>query len=115
MALVMLSYPHTLTYPIKANKLTGSLLLDREYNNAVLILRGLKALPDTRTYQVWLITPYGEWTSAGLIRPQTDVPFLSEPIKATEGLANFVGLGLTIEPASGSKYPTGAKVFTIDF
>jgi anti-sigma-K factor RskA len=115
MALVMLSYPHTLSFPIQANKITGSLLLDRDYNNAVLILRGLQALPDTETYQVWLITPYGEWTSAGLIRPQTDVPFLSEPIKGTQELANFVGLGMTIEPAGGSKYPTGAKVFTIDF
>jgi hypothetical protein len=115
MALVMLSYPHTLSFPIQAERITGSFLLDQDYNNAVLILRGLPAIPENQTYQVWLITPYGEWTSAGLIRPQTDVPFLSEPIHATQELANFAGLGMTIEPAGGSKYPTGAKVFTIDF
>src|SRR5919109_750094 len=66
MALVMLSYPHTESFPIQARPVTGSLLLDREYNNAVLILRGLPAIPEHQTYQVWLIAPNGERTSAGL-------------------------------------------------
>jgi anti-sigma-K factor RskA len=115
MALVMLSYPHTQSFPIQAQQITGSLLLDREYNNSVLILRGLPAIPENQTYQVWWITPNGEWTSAGLVRPQTNVPFISEPISSTQGLAEFVGVAMTIEPAGGSDSPTGAKVFGIDF
>ena len=115
MALVMLSYPHTQSFPIQAENVTGSLLLDREYNNAVLILRGLPPIPENQTYQVWLIAPNGERTSAGLVRPQADIPFLSEPIDSAQDLANFVGVGMTIEPAGGSDHPTGAQVFRINF
>ena len=115
MALVMLSYPHTQSFPIQTNDVTGSFLIDREYNNAVLILRGLPAIPEHQTYQVWLIAPNGERTSAGLVRPQTDVPFLSQPVSATQDLVNFVGVGMTIEPAGGSDQPTGSQVFRINF
>jgi anti-sigma-K factor RskA len=115
MALVMLSYPHTQAFPIQAENLTGSLLIDKEYNNAVLILRGLPAIPENQTYQVWLIAPNGERTSAGFVRPQTNIPFLSEPINASQELANFVGVGMTIEPAGGSDSPTGQQIFKIDF
>jgi anti-sigma-K factor RskA len=115
MALVMLSYPHTQSFPIQAENVTGSLLLDREYNNAVLILRGLPAIPENQTYQVWLIAPNGERTSAGFVRPQTDIPFISQPVSSAQDLANFVGMGMTIEPAGGSDQPTGSQVFRINF
>ena len=115
MALVMLSYPHTESFPIQARPVTGSLLLDREYNNAVLILRGLPAIPENQTYQVWWIMPNGERTSAGLVRPQTDIPFISEPISSSYDLVSFVGIDMTIEPAGGSDSPTGSPVFSIDF
>lgn len=115
MALVMLSYPHTQSFPIQSNDVTGSLLLDREYNNAVLILRGLPAISENQTYQVWLISPNGERTSAGLVRPQTDIPFISEPLEPPQDLVNFVGVGMTVEPAGGSDHPTGSQVFRINF
>jgi anti-sigma-K factor RskA len=115
MALVMLSYPHTQSFPINEASLTGSLLLDTEYNNAVLILRGLPSIPDDQTYQVWLIAPNEERTSAGLLRPQTDLPFISEPVYSIQDLANFVGMGMTIEPAGGSDQPTGLPIFRVDF
>jgi anti-sigma-K factor RskA len=115
MALVMLSYPHTESFPIQARPVTGSLLLDREYNNAVLILRGLPAIPENQTYQVWWIKPNGERTSAGLVQPQTDIPFISEPISSSYDLVSFVGIDMTIEPAGGSDSPTGSPVFSIDF
>jgi anti-sigma-K factor RskA len=115
MALVMLSYPHTQSFPIQHENVTGSLLLDTEYNNAVLILRGLPVIPEHQTYQVWLIASDGKRTSAGLIRPQTDIPFISQPIDSTETIANFVGVGMTVEPAGGSNSPTGLQIFRVDF
>jgi anti-sigma-K factor RskA len=115
MALAMLSYSNTQTFPINAEKARGSLLLDKEYNNAVLILRGLPAIPDDQTYQIWLISPKEDRVSAGLLRPQTDQPFIAEPIRSTQDLANFVGMGMTIEPAGGSDHPTGMQIFRIDF
>jgi anti-sigma-K factor RskA len=115
MALVMLSYPHTQSFPIQADNVTGSFLIDKEYNNAVLILRGLPPIPENQTYQVWLIAPTGERTSAGFVQPQADIPFLAEPIHSAQDLANFTGVGMTIEPAGGSDYPTGSQVFRINF
>ena len=115
MALVMLSYPNTQSFPIKSEKVMGSFLIDKEYNNAVLILRGLPSIPENQTYQVWLIDPQGDRTSAGLIRPQTNVPFLSESIHANQDLTKFTGVGMTVEPAGGSDHPTGKVVFRIDF
>ena len=115
MALVMLSYPKTQSFPIKSDKVMGSFLIDKEYNNAVLILRGLPAIAENQTYQVWLIDPKGDRTSAGLIRPQANVPFLSEPIHVSQDLTNFIGVGMTVEPAGGSDHPTGTQVFRINF
>jgi anti-sigma-K factor RskA len=114
-ALAMLSYPHTRSFPINDAGVTGSVLLDTEYNNAVLILRGLPPISEDQTYQVWLIDPGGDRTSAGLLRPQSDLPFISEPIYSTQHLANFVAIGMTIEPAGGSDSPTGQQIFRIDF
>ena len=115
MALAMLSYPHTQSFTINQASLTGSLLVDTEYNNAVLILRGLPPIPADQTYQVWLIDPHGDRTSAGLLRPQAGLPFISEPINATQDLANFIGVGMTIEPAGGSDRPTGMQIFRVNF
>jgi len=114
-ALAMLSYPNTQSFTIREASVTGSFLLDREYNNAVLILRGLPAIAENQSYQIWLIAPNEERTSAGILRPQPDLPFISEPIYATQDLANFVGLGMTVEPAGGSDHPTGPQIFRVDF
>jgi anti-sigma-K factor RskA len=115
MALVMLSYPNTESFPIKQENVSGSFLLDKEYNHAVLILRGLTPLANDQTYQIWLIEPNGERTSAGLIQPQTDLPVVSAPIRSTQNLANFIGVGMTVEPAGGSEGPTGLQIFRVDF
>jgi anti-sigma-K factor RskA len=115
MALGMLSYAKTQTIPINGERAKGSLLLDKEYNNAVLILRGLPAIPANQTYQIWLIAPNEDRVSAGLLRPQPDQPFIAEPIHSTQDLVNFVGVGMTIEPAGGSDHPTGMQIFRINF
>jgi len=115
MALAMLSYSNTQTFPINEESVKGSLLLDKEYNNAVLIIRGLPSINDDQTYQIWLIAPDEERTSAGLLRPPTDQPFISEAIYSTQDLSNFVGIGMTVEPAGESESPTGPHIFRIDF
>ena len=115
MALAMLSYSNTQTFPINEEKARGSLLLDKEYNNAVLILRGLPAIAENQTYQIWWIAPNEDRVNAGVLRPRTDQPFIAEPIRSTQDLANFVGVGMTVEPAGGSDHPTGMQIFRIDF
>jgi anti-sigma-K factor RskA len=115
LALAMLSYSKTQTYPINVERARGSLLLDKEYNNAVLILRGLPSIPNTQTYQIWLISPNEDRVSAGVFRPQIDQPFISQTVYATQDLTNFVGIDMTIEPAGGSAHPTGTQIFRVDF
>jgi anti-sigma-K factor RskA len=115
MALAMLSYSKTQTLPINEEKAKGSLLLDKEYNNAVLILRGLPAIRENQTYQIWLIGPNEDRVSGGFLRPQTDQPFIAEPIRSTQDLVNFMGVGMTVEPSGGSDHPTGMQIFRIDF
>jgi anti-sigma-K factor RskA len=114
-ALAMLSYSNTQTFPINQDSVRGSLLLDKEYNNAVLILRGLPPIMADQTYQIWLIAPNGERINAGVLRPQMSQPFVSEAINAAQTFSNYVGMDMTIEPAGGSEHPTGMQVFQVDF
>jgi len=114
-ALAMLSYAKTQTYAINTENVSGSLLLDEEYNSAVLILRGLPPVADNQTYQVWLISSDGDRTSAGLLRPQVNQPFITEAIHPTQAFSSFTGMGMTIEPAGGSDHPTGKQMFKIDY
>jgi anti-sigma-K factor RskA len=114
-ALAMLSYAKTQTYAINTENVSGSLLLDEEYNSAVLILRGLPPVADNQTYQVWLISSNGDRTSAGLLQPQVGQPFITEAIHPTQEFSSFIGMGMTVEPAGGSDHPTGKQIFRIEY
>ena len=114
-ALAMLAYPGVQTIPIDANGITGSLLLDKDRNIAVLIAWNLPQLKNNQTYQAWFTDQKGERTSAAIFNPEPDLPFTSVSIIPPNDLSNFTGLGVTIEPAGGSKLPTGPRLFKIDF
>src|SRR5512138_1679240 len=109
-ALAMLSYPGTESLPIEAGNISGTVLLDRERNSAALIAWNLPALPQQQTYQIWWIQPDGHRVSAGTFRPQADLPYTTQPCFSTQSVSNFVGLGVTVEPAGGSPQPTGPRV-----
>jgi anti-sigma-K factor RskA len=115
-ALSMLAYPSTQSFPIAGgNNLSGSVLLDREQNTVALVMWHLLTLPQNQTYQIWLIEPNGHRVSAGLFRSQEDTSYTTEPVFAKQSLSNFVGIGVTVEPAGGSDQPTGPRVFKVDF
>ncbi len=114
-ALAMLAYPNTQSVPIVGENFSGSVLLDRERNTAAVVAWNLPSLPEEQTYQIWLIEPNGDRVSAGLFRPQVNESYTTQPIFAKQNIANFVGLGVTIEPAGGSDQPTGPRVFKVDF
>jgi anti-sigma-K factor RskA len=114
-ALSMLAYPGTQAIPIAANNLSGSVLLDRERNTAALVMWHLPQLNQDQTYQAWLIEPDGHRVSAGTFRSQEDTSYTTQPVYPKQDLANFVGIGVTVEPAGGSVQPTGQRVFKVDF
>ncbi len=112
--LAMLAYPNTESLPITADAISGTLLVDKSRNTATIIVWNLPQLDSTQTYQAWLIDPEGNRTDAGIFRPQADQPYTSASIYA-HNLTNFVGIGVTVEPAAGSDQPTGERVFKVDF
>ena len=114
-ALSMLAYPGTRSLPIVAANFSGSVLIDTEHNTAAVITWRLPELPSDQTYQVWLIEPNGHRVSAGVFRPQTNSTYTTQPVFSKQPLKNFVGVGVTIEPAGGSDQPTGPRVFKVDF
>jgi anti-sigma-K factor RskA len=113
--LAMLSYPGINTLPIDGGNITGSLLLDKDRNMAALIVWDLPQLQAGQTYQVWLIDPQGNRTSAAVFHPLPNEPFTSVPIILPDNLSNFTGVGVTVEPAGGSDQPTGSRIFKVDF
>ncbi len=114
-ALSMLAYPSTQSFPIAGKTLSGSVLLDRDRNTAALVMWHLPDLSDEQIYQVWLIQKDGHRVSAGLFRPQGDTSYTTQPIFMKQSLSDFVGIGVTVEPAGGSDQPTGPRVFKVDF
>ncbi len=111
----MLAYPSTQAFPIASNGLTGSVLLDRERNTVALVMWHLPELSAGQTYQAWLIEADGHRVSAGVFQPQADASYTTQPIYSKQDVSNFVGVGVTVEPAGGSDQPTGPRIFKVDF
>ena len=114
-ALAMLSYPGTESLPINAGNISGTVLLDRDRNSAALVAWNLPELTEEQIYQIWLIEPDGHRVSAGLFRPQTELPYTTQPVFWSQDISSFIGMGVTIEPSGGSDQPTGPRVFKVDF
>jgi anti-sigma-K factor RskA len=89
--------------------------LDRERNSVALVVWNLPELSDEQTYQIWLIEANEDRVSGGLFRPQADLPYTTQPVFVSQTISNFVGIGVTVEPAGGSEKPTGPRVFRVDF
>ena len=114
-ALAALSYPETKTLPLSGENITGTLLLAKEQNVAVIIAWDLPALQSSQTYQIWLIDSQGKRTSGGIFNTQMDMPYTSVPVASPGSLLGFTGIGVTIEPSGGSPQPTGQRIFKVDF
>jgi len=113
--IAMLAYPETKSLPIHEGSIAGALLLDRERNIAVLLAWNLPELKANQTFQIWLIDPQGKRTSAGIFKAQPELPFTSAPLHSPGSLLDYVGIGVTVEPAGGSNQPTGQRLFTVNF
>ncbi len=113
--LAMLAYPGTQSIPINGGNISGTVLLDKDRNSAAVIVWNLPTITAAQTYQIWWIEPNGHRVSAGIFRPQADLPYTMQPCFSSQSVSKFVGLGVTIEPAGGSAQPTGPRVFKVDF
>ena len=114
-ALSMLAYPGTESFPFQSAQVSGSLLINKDENTAMLICWGLPPLPADQTYQAWLVQPDGVRVSAAVFRPDQAQAYTSGVISSPQSLNMFSSLGVTVEPAGGSPQPTGTRVLKVDF
>lgn len=114
-ALAVLSSPNIQLLPISGENISGTLLLDKDRNKAVLIAEDFPVLAENQIYQIWLIQPDEQRVSAGLFRPRIGQSYTTQDISSEQDISSFIGIGVTIEPAAGSDQPTGSRVFRIDF
>lgn len=114
-AIAMLAYPTTRTLAFDQNGVSGSVLVDKQRNLVAVFAWNLPIAPDGKTYQMWLIDPKGNRTSGGFLAPDSDYPFVMSVVHSQKPLNDFIGLGITVEPAGGSTAPTGPRVMRVDF
>ena len=84
-------------------------VLDAATRKLVVATSGLPALPAGKVYQLWLIGPV-KIVSAGLL--PTAQAGVTTPVVAT-GITKGDKLGLTVEPAGGSKQPTTVPILAL--
>ncbi|MEU7835481.1 MULTISPECIES: anti-sigma factor [unclassified Nonomuraea] len=95
----------TVRLPVTAGG-SGTVVVSRARGRMVFTSSGLPELPRSRVYELWLMGPDGI-RSAGLLDRRPDgvtTPMLTGAAKGDERI------GLTVEPAGGSKQPTTQPV-----
>lgn len=97
----------------KAPDARGMIVYTLDGKSGFLVVNGLKALPATQQYQLWLIKS-GQRTSGGIFSVEPDGYQVLE-IKASMLLTIYDSFGITIEPAGGSPGPTGDRVLAGKF
>jgi anti-sigma-K factor RskA len=114
-AMALLSSPNLQMLRVSGDNVSGTVLLNNEQNQAVLIVQNLPVPEKDKTYQIWLIKPDGGRVSAGLFRPETGMSYTTQPISSSGSFSDYLGIGVTVEPAGGSDAPTGERVLKVDF
>lgn len=78
-------------------------------DTGILVAHNLQPLPESQTYQLWLIGADGVPLPSGLMPIHSQDPGIVT-IKIPEEGRDFVNIGVTIEPAIGSQVPTAPIV-----
>jgi anti-sigma factor RsiW len=87
----------------------GSGLLVAAGDRAIFRAKGVKSLPDDRTYQLWVIDASGAARSAGVLGRASS----GDVGQFVEGVAPTDRIGLTVEPKGGSKQPSTTPVLVL--
>ncbi|MFI6480989.1 anti-sigma factor domain-containing protein [Nonomuraea sp. NPDC050663] len=94
----VLAAPDSRRVSARVGEATATAIYSPQKASAVLVTAGMRALPPSQDYQLWLIGA-DEIRSAGLM-PDDPAPVLATSIRAGDRL------GITIEPRGGSRQPT---------
>ncbi|RDG38637.1 anti-sigma factor [Streptomyces corynorhini] len=89
---------------------TGTVVVSRSRDKAAFIASGMPKPPSGKVYELWY-NDGGTMRAAGLMDPTT-----SSPSTLMEGsVKGASGMGITVEPAGGSKQPTSDPLALMDF
>jgi len=88
---------------------TATLVWSNKLGKSVLIGTNLKSLPSDKTYELWYINAGGHATPAGTF--ESNGKSTLQALTGTMGKGDTVGV--TVEPAGGSKQPTTTPVVAI--
>jgi anti-sigma-K factor RskA len=88
---------------------TATVVMSGRERMLVFAAAGLRALPSSRCYELWLMGP-GPDRPAGLLPMARHG--MTGPVIAS-GLRSGDELGLTVEPATGSRHPTSAMILVL--
>jgi anti-sigma-K factor RskA len=88
---------------------TATIVMSRHERTLVFAAAGLRALPASQCYELWLMRP-GADTPAGLLpMPRHG---MTGPV-ITSGLRDGDRLGMSVEPATGTHHPTTAMILVL--
>jgi anti-sigma-K factor RskA len=90
----------------------ATIVVSPHQGTSVFLGTGLPAAPAGHTYQLWYMGAGGSAVSAGTFNPDAN-GHVAEVLGGTIGSASAVGV--TVEPAGGSKTPTTKPVFALAF
>jgi len=100
-------------YPLDDSDLpvaaAGVVFAEPKGREVYLVANGLPVLSHDQRYQVWLFTTDNKQESAGLLTVGADGE-IRALIQTPAPFANYVGVGLTAEPQTGSAVPTSDLV-----
>jgi anti-sigma-K factor RskA len=88
---------------------TATVMMSRRDRMLVFAAAGLRALPGSQCYELWLMGPGADRPAGLLPMPKHG---MSGPVVAV-GLRTGDRLGLTVEPAHGSRRPTSSMILVL--
>jgi anti-sigma-K factor RskA len=88
---------------------TATIVMSHQYGELVFAAAGLRSLPSSEGYELWLMGPDGDRSAGMLPGPRSG---MTGPVVAS-GLAAGDRLGLTIEPAGGAPRPASTTILLI--
>jgi anti-sigma-K factor RskA len=88
---------------------TATIVMSRRHRELVFAAAGLRALPSSQCYELWLMGPGGDRPAGMLPGPRQG---MTGPV-ITSGLTAGDRLGLTVEPAGGTPHPTTTVILAI--
>jgi anti-sigma-K factor RskA len=87
----------------------ATVIRSKAEDRAVIRTEDMVSPPAGKAYELWLMSPDGDFTSAGLMPDEADQTLLLEG-----SAASAAAVGITVEPEGGSKEPTSKPIALFD-